>query len=115
MTFLHQGAALLGMLAALLFLGIAIYVWVRARAQTARWEQEIAARTAVLRESERRMRAIEIHPVSAIDYANIGSNLRELGLKREAVSLYRMALELDPDIDFARDNITRLEAELKQA
>lgn len=60
-------------------------------------------------------RAIEIDPGSAIDYANIGSNLRELGLKREAVSLYRMALELDPDIDFARDNITRLEAELKQA
>jgi len=60
-------------------------------------------------------RAIEIDPGSAIDYANIGSNLRELGLKREAVRLYRMALELDPDIDFARDNITRLEAELKQA
>ena len=59
-------------------------------------------------------RAIEIDPGSAIDYANIGSNLRELGLKQEAVRLYRMALELDPDIDFARDNITRLEAELKQ-
>jgi ribosomal protein S12 methylthiotransferase accessory factor len=60
-------------------------------------------------------RAIEIDPGSAIDYANIGSNLRELGLKREAIRLYRMALELDPDIDFARDNIVRLEAELKQA
>ena len=58
-------------------------------------------------------RAIEIDPGSAIDYANIGSNLRELGLGREAVRLYRMALELDPDIDFARDNVARLEAELK--
>jgi ribosomal protein S12 methylthiotransferase accessory factor len=59
-------------------------------------------------------RAIEIDPGSAIDYANIGSNLRELGLKQEAIRLYRMALELDPDIDFARTNIARLEAELKQ-
>jgi ribosomal protein S12 methylthiotransferase accessory factor len=59
-------------------------------------------------------RALEIDPGSAIDYANIGSNLRELGLKQEAVRLYRMALELDPDIDFARDNVTRLEAELKR-
>lgn len=57
-------------------------------------------------------RAIEIDPGSAIDYANIGSNLRELGHKEEAIKLYRMALELDADIDFARDNILRLEAEL---
>jgi ribosomal protein S12 methylthiotransferase accessory factor len=60
-------------------------------------------------------RAIEIDPGSAIDYANIGSNLRELGLKREAVRLYRMALELDPDIEFARTNIEKLEAQLKEA
>ena len=57
-------------------------------------------------------KAIEIDPGSAIDYANIGSNLRELGMKEEAVRLYRMALDLDPDIDFARDNIVRLEQEL---
>lgn len=59
-------------------------------------------------------RAIEIDPGSAIDYANIGSNLRELGFKREALELYRMALELSPDIDFARENITMLEAQLKE-
>jgi len=57
-------------------------------------------------------RAIEIDPGSAIDYANIGSNLRELGHTEEAIKLYRMALELDSDIDFARDNILRLEAQL---
>lgn len=57
-------------------------------------------------------RAIAIDPGSAIDYANIGSNLRELGLKEEAIRLYRMALDLDPDIDFARDNIRKLEADL---
>lgn len=56
-------------------------------------------------------RAIEIDPGSAIDYANIGSNLRELGHKEEAIKCYRMALELDPDIEFARDNIRKLEAE----
>lgn len=54
-------------------------------------------------------RAIEIDPGSAIDYANIGSNLRELGHKEEAIKCYRMALELDPDIEFARENIRKLE------
>ena len=58
-------------------------------------------------------RAIEIDPGSAIDYANIASNLRELGYYREAIHLYKMALELDPDIDFARENIKRLEEKLK--
>jgi ribosomal protein S12 methylthiotransferase accessory factor len=58
-------------------------------------------------------KAIELDPGSAIDYANIGSNLRELGYREEAVRLYKMALEIDPDIDFARENITRLEAELE--
>lgn len=59
-------------------------------------------------------RAIELDPGSAIDYANIGSNLRELGFKNEAIKLYRIALELDPDIDFARSNIERLEAQLSE-
>ncbi len=58
-------------------------------------------------------KAIAIDPGSAIDYANIGSNLRELGHVREAIRLYRIALELDPDIDFARENIEKLEAQLK--
>lgn len=59
-------------------------------------------------------RAIELDPGSGIDYANIGSNLRELGFKQEAIRLYRMALELDPDIDFARDNIEKLEAAIRK-
>jgi len=57
-------------------------------------------------------RVIELDPGSAIDYANIGSNLRELGHKQEAIRLYRIALELDPDIDFARTGIEKLEAEM---
>ncbi|NLJ28766.1 MAG: tetratricopeptide repeat protein [Deltaproteobacteria bacterium] len=59
-------------------------------------------------------KAIELDPGSAIDYANIGSNLRELGFKQEAIRLYRMALELDPDIEFARDNIARLEEAMEK-
>ncbi len=57
-------------------------------------------------------KAIELDPGSAIDYANIGSNLRELGHKREAIRLYKIALELDPSIEFAQQNIVKLEAEL---
>ena len=53
-------------------------------------------------------KAIEIDPGSGIDYANIGSNLRELGFYPEAIRLYQMALDLDPTIEFARDNIERL-------
>jgi ribosomal protein S12 methylthiotransferase accessory factor len=59
-------------------------------------------------------RALELDPGSAIDYANIGSNLREMGHKKEAVRLYRMALELDPSIEFARQSLARLEAELEE-
>ncbi len=59
-------------------------------------------------------KAIEIDPGSGIDYANIASNLRELGHYEEAIHLYKMALELDPDIDFARDNIKKLEARLEK-
>jgi ribosomal protein S12 methylthiotransferase accessory factor len=60
-------------------------------------------------------RAIELDPGSAIDYANIGSNLRELGHLEEALRLYRMALELDPDSEFARANVEKLSALLEEA
>lgn len=60
-------------------------------------------------------RCIELDPGSAIDYANIGSNLREMGHKEEAVRLYRIALEIDPDIDFARASMQKLETELAAA
>jgi ribosomal protein S12 methylthiotransferase accessory factor len=60
-------------------------------------------------------RAIEIDPGSGIDYANIGSNLRELGHIQEAIHCYQIALDLDPSLDFARDNIERLSAQLGSA
>ncbi|MEW6442325.1 MAG: tetratricopeptide repeat protein [bacterium] len=53
-------------------------------------------------------KAIEIEPRSAIDYANIGSNLREKGDLEGAETLYRKALSLDPTIDFARESLDRI-------
>jgi ribosomal protein S12 methylthiotransferase accessory factor len=54
-------------------------------------------------------RVLELNPASAIDYANIGSNYRDMGDREKAVSYYRLALELDPMIDFARENLEKLE------
>jgi len=54
-------------------------------------------------------RVLKLNPTSAIDYANIGSNYREMGEKERAIDYYRFALELDPTIDFARENLKRLE------
>jgi ribosomal protein S12 methylthiotransferase accessory factor len=56
-------------------------------------------------------RVLELNPASAIDYANIGSNYRDMGDSEKAVSFYRLALDLDPGIDFARENLKKLEAE----
>jgi ribosomal protein S12 methylthiotransferase accessory factor len=51
---------------------------------------------------------LRLNPVSAIDYANIASNYRDLGEYGKAVTYYQLALELDPSIDFARENLNRL-------
>ncbi|BEQ14072.1 YcaO-like family protein [Desulfoferula mesophila] len=57
-------------------------------------------------------RAIELEPGLAINYANIGSNLRELGQFKEACQMYEHALELDPGLGFARDNLEKLRQKL---
>ncbi|HUU80230.1 MAG TPA: YcaO-like family protein, partial [Acidobacteriota bacterium] len=54
-------------------------------------------------------KVLELNPSSAIDYANIASNYRDMGERDKAIRYYRFALELDPSIDFARDNLLRLE------
>ena len=54
-------------------------------------------------------RVLHLDPGSAIDYANIASNYRDMGNKQEAIRYYRIALELDPSIEFARDNLERLQ------
>lgn len=53
-------------------------------------------------------RAIELEPGLGINYANIGSNLRELGRFEEACAMYQHALDMDPSLDFARQNLERL-------
>jgi ribosomal protein S12 methylthiotransferase accessory factor len=53
-------------------------------------------------------KVIELDPSSAIDYANIASNYRDLGNNQEAVRFYEIALALDPSIEFARLNLEKL-------
>ncbi len=53
-------------------------------------------------------KVIKLDPGSAIDYANIASNYRDMGDKEKAIEYYQMALALDPTIEFARDNLVKL-------
>jgi len=55
-------------------------------------------------------KVLKLDPTSAIDYANIASNYRDMGDKENAIRYYRVSLELDPTIDFARENLMKLEA-----
>ncbi|MDP8298668.1 MAG: tetratricopeptide repeat protein, partial [Candidatus Tantalella remota] len=52
---------------------------------------------------------IRLDPASAIDYANIASNYRDMGNKEQAIHYYRLSLEIDPGIEFARENLMKLE------
>ena len=54
-------------------------------------------------------KVLQLDPSSAIDYANIASNYRDMGQKNKAIEYYEMALALDPSIDFARDNLDKLQ------
>jgi ribosomal protein S12 methylthiotransferase accessory factor len=53
-------------------------------------------------------RAVELNPVSAIDYANLAINLQHLGRNDEAMHNYKVALSMDPDIEFARRGLAEL-------
>jgi ribosomal protein S12 methylthiotransferase accessory factor len=53
-------------------------------------------------------RVIQLNPASAIDYANIASNYRDMGRKEKAIRYYEMALNLDATIEFARKNLAIL-------
>jgi len=56
-------------------------------------------------------KAIAIDPSSAIDYANIASNLRKLGMNEPARQWYGMALELDPELEWAKQHLLELETQ----
>lgn len=51
---------------------------------------------------------LESDPRSAIDWANIGSCLRDKGDREGAIAMYRKALSLDPGIEFAKQSLERL-------
>ncbi len=53
-------------------------------------------------------RVIALNPSSAIDYANIASNYRDMGDADNAIAYYQIALNIDPSIDFARTNLAKL-------
>lgn len=65
-----------------------------------------------LKEHERAIgcfnKVLRINPSSAIDYANIASNYREMGKPVEAIQYYETALSIDPGIDFAKYNLEKL-------
>ncbi len=68
-----------------------------------------------LREHEKAIecfrKVLNLNPSSAIDYANIASNYRDMGDKENAIRYYQFALALDPCIDFARENLQALQGE----
>ena len=70
-----------------------------------------------LKEHEEAIRCFEnvirLDPASAIDYANIASNYRDMSNYEMAIRYYRLALDLDPAIDFARENLERLSGDLE--
>ncbi|MBA3004022.1 MAG: tetratricopeptide repeat protein [Desulfurivibrio sp.] len=53
-------------------------------------------------------RTVELNPASAIDYANLGVNYRRLGKSDEAMRYFELALSLDPNIEFAQNNLAEL-------
>jgi ribosomal protein S12 methylthiotransferase accessory factor len=53
-------------------------------------------------------KVLVLNPGSAIDYANIASNYREMGEIDKAREYYETALSLDPSINFARENLVKL-------
>jgi ribosomal protein S12 methylthiotransferase accessory factor len=54
-------------------------------------------------------KVIQLNPSSAIDYANIAANYRQMGEKEKAIRYYQMALTLDDTIQFAKDNLQELQ------
>ena len=55
-------------------------------------------------------KALEINPKSALAYCNLGWTYEAMGDEREAIAHYRKALEIDPSLEAARDNLKLLGA-----
>ncbi len=53
-------------------------------------------------------KVLRLNPSSAIDYANIASNYRDMGETDNAIAHYQIALSIDSSIEFARTNLEKL-------
>lgn len=53
-------------------------------------------------------RAVELNPVSAIDYANLALNQEKIGDTEAAAQNYQIALSQDPGIEFAAERLSLL-------
>jgi len=52
--------------------------------------------------------AVRLNPASAMDYANLGVNHNRLGHTDEAVRYFTLALTMDPELHFARQQLQKL-------
>lgn len=59
-------------------------------------------------------RCIELEPASAIDFANLGVNLRKLNRHNEAAHNFKIALIMEPYLELARTHLDELFAEHNQ-
>lgn len=59
-------------------------------------------------------RTIDLEPGSAIDFANLGVNLRKLNRHQEAAHNFEIALAMDPYLELARTHLHELFAEHNQ-
>ncbi|MFH7319308.1 YcaO-like family protein [Desulfurivibrio sp. D14AmB] len=60
-------------------------------------------------------RTIDLEPGSAIDFANLGVNLRKLNRTQEAARNFKIALTMDPYLELARTHLDEMFAEQEQA
>ena len=59
-------------------------------------------------------RSIEVDPSQAIDFFNLGVNLRKINRLNKAAHNFKIALAMEPYLEMARTNLDKLYAELNQ-
>ena len=54
-------------------------------------------------------KVVHLNLASAIDYANIASNYRDMRDPEKAIRYYELALAIDPSIEFAKENLSKMQ------